>query len=457
MAPEVEKEDKYNQECDLWSLGVIIHVLFFRDYPEKDKKAPIKSTGNKDLDDLLKNLLVVNPKNRLTWNEYFNHPFFKNNIKSNNKEEKPNEITIILKVDETDKINNEFKEIYFLECNYYYNNNLEINFDEENEELKTLNEENTKIFLDNQHINFCKFFKPTREGEYKIKIIFKNKILENCSFLFRNCTNIISIDLSSFDSSKVNNIYYMFGRCFNLEKINLNNFNTEKVTDMGYCFNKCKSLKEITFPSSFNTKNVQNMEFMFHYCETLKELSFPNNFIADNVIDMKAMFGKCYSLEKVDLRNFNTSNVKDMSYMFEQCTNLKEILMNPKKFITKNVTNMIRMFSECPNLICINLSHFDIQNVEFLCHMFSECNNLTSLDLSNLKNKDSNDVDMRNMFEKCQNLRKIDISSINIGNKVNVSQMFNELANIEKIIVNQNLINEYKELFRELEPKFVTN
>ena len=458
MAPEVEKEDKYNQECDLWSLGVIIHVLFFRDYPEiKDNKVTINSTGDSDLDDLLKNLLKVDPLKRLTWNGYFNHSFFKNNIKTENKEGNPNQIIIKLKVDETDKINNEFMDIYFLESNYYYFNNSKIDFEEENKELKTLDGENTKIFLDGQPINFCKFFKPTRVGEYNIKIVFNNKILNDCSFLFRNCINITSIDLSSFDSSKINNMHYMFGRCFNLEEINFNNFNTEKVTNMSYCFNKCKSLKNISFPSSFNTKKVENMEFMFHFCETLKELSFPNNFIVDNVIEMKAMFGKCYSLEKIDLRNFNTSNVKDMSYMFNQCTNLSEILMDPQKFITKNVTDMGHMFSECPNLKNINLSHFDVQKVDFLSYMFSECNNLTSLDLSNFKNNDTNDVDMKNMFEKCKNLRKIDISSINIGDKVNTSKMFNELTNIEKIIVNQNFVNKYKELFRELEPKFLPN
>ena len=460
MAPEVKNEDNYNQECDLWSLGVIIHVLFFRDYPEtKDGKVTIKSTGDSDLDDLLKNLLVINPLKRLTWNDYFNHPFFKNNIKSETKEGNPNQNQIIikLKVDETDKINNEFKDIYFLECNYYYSGNSISFFDEENKDLETLNDENTKIFLDGQPINFCKFFKPTREGEYIIKIIFNNKILKDCSCLFRNCTNITSIDLSSFDSSQVNNMYYMFGRCFDLEEINLNNFNTEKVTNMSYCFNKCKSLKKITFPSSFDTRKVQNMEFMFHHCEELKELSFPNNFIVDNVIEMKGMFGKCFSLEKLDLRNFNTSNVKDMSYMFYQCTNLTEILMSPNKFITKNVTDMGHMFSECPNLKNINLSHFDVQNVDFLSYMFSECNNLTSLDLPNFKNNDIKEVDMKNMFEKCRNLRKIDISSINIGDKVNISKMFNELTNIEKIIVNQRFVNKYKELFRELEPKFLAN
>ena len=454
MAPEVEKEDKYNQECDLWSLGVIIHVLFFRDYPKvQDDKVTIKITGNSDLDNLLKNLLVVNPQNRLTWNEYFNHSFFKNNIETRAKEGNLNQIIIKLKVTKIDI--NKNKDIYFLESDYYYENNIKINFDKENEEIKTLNDGNTNIYLDNKPIKFCKFFKPTKEGEYKIKIIFKNKILKDCSYLFRNCTNVTRIDLSCFDSSKVNNMYYMFNRCCNLEEIDFNNFNTDKVTNMSHCFNKCKCLKKIIFPSSFNTKNVQYMQDMFHSCEMLEELVFSNNFVVDNVIEMKGMFANCKCLENLDLRNFNTSNVKDMCFMFDQCYNLKNILINPQTFITKNVNNMGHMFNRCNNLKNINLSNFDIQNVNLLSYMFYECENLTDLDLSNFKNNNRN-IDMSNMFDKCRNLKILDISSFNIENGVNTTQMFNELTSIEKIIVNKNLVNKYKELFTELKPKFLT-
>ena len=456
MAPEVEKEDKYNQECDLWSLGVIIHVLCFRNYPiVEDNKVTLNSTGNADLDNLLKRLLEVNPEKRLTWNDYFNHSFFKNYIKSEIKEETPNQITIKLKVTKMDIKTN--KDIYFLECNYYYQNNQKINFDKENQELKTLNDENTEIYLDGKPIKFCKFFKPTKEGEYEIKIIFINKILEDCSYLFRYCINIKSIDLSSFDSSKVNKMIHMFSRCYNLEEINLNYFNTEKVIDMSHCFNKCKLLQKIAFPSSFHTKKVENMEFMFHCCVNLKELNFPNNFIVDNVLKMRGMFAKCYCLEKLDLRIFNTSKVKDMSYMFDQCFNLKEILINPTTFITKNVTSMGHMFNKCNNLKDINLSHFEIQNANLLCYMFRECDNLTNLNLSNFKNNSDGEIDMTHMFDNCKNLKTLDISSINIENNVKTSEMFNEITNIEKIIVNKNLVNKYKEIFKDLEPKFLTN
>ena len=128
MAPEVEHGEKYNQECDLWSIGIIINILFFKKYPEiKDNNDQIKSTGNLDLDDLIRKLLVVNPENRLSWNNYFDHSFFKNNIFEQNQ------IIIEIEVRNQDKINNEFKDMYFLECNYYYESDKQKPFPEENE------------------------------------------------------------------------------------------------------------------------------------------------------------------------------------------------------------------------------------------------------------------------------------------------------------------------------------
>ena len=90
MPPEMlRSEDSYGQECDLWSLGILIHLLLTKTYPYpgnnnreilnniyKNGMRSIQKTGNLELDHLLRRLLTKNPKDRLTWNEYFDHPFF---------------------------------------------------------------------------------------------------------------------------------------------------------------------------------------------------------------------------------------------------------------------------------------------------------------------------------------------------------------------------------------------
>ena len=90
LPPEMlRSEDSYDQECDLWSLGILIHLLLTRRYPYegnnnneilhsiyKNGMRSIQKTGNLELDHLLRRLLTKNSKDRLTWDEYFNHPFF---------------------------------------------------------------------------------------------------------------------------------------------------------------------------------------------------------------------------------------------------------------------------------------------------------------------------------------------------------------------------------------------
>ena len=79
-APEII-EQKYNDKVDLYSIGVLIYYMYFKEYPKKKcDKVDLKSNINinsKDalLQDLL-NKLLVDSKKRLSWPEYFNHPFF---------------------------------------------------------------------------------------------------------------------------------------------------------------------------------------------------------------------------------------------------------------------------------------------------------------------------------------------------------------------------------------------
>ena len=89
MAPEILKGEKFNEKCDLWSLGILIYILSFKEYPYKDKskeailnsiktlgQEKFKETNNSDLNDLIKKLLIEDPEKRITWDEYFKHPFF---------------------------------------------------------------------------------------------------------------------------------------------------------------------------------------------------------------------------------------------------------------------------------------------------------------------------------------------------------------------------------------------
>ena len=469
MAPEIlniiksqnqgqnEDKKKYDQECDLWSLGIIIHILFFRNHPFsgeteiaiKNKinllqKKGIRDTKDELLNDLLLQLLEKDPTKRIKWKDYFEHPFFKQNKESNNY------VLITIAVGKKDKKENEFKDIYFLDNKP--NMESKTNLYKENEEIKKLTDNDVELYINEEkQQQFSKYFKPDKEADYNIKIIFKNKI-KDCSFMFSGCDNIKKIDLSSFDSSEVTNMYYMFGKCHYLKEIKLDNLNTENVTDMSYMFNTCSELEKIIFPKSFNTKKVTNIEFMFHNCYELNDISF-GDFNTENVQYMRGLFGNCFKLKIIDISKFNTNKVTDMSYMFNKCNHLEELMINPKTFISKETKNMARMFEECNSLRNINLSSLNSEKVEYLNFMFKKCENLKNIDLSSLTILDN--TNLINMFDGCSNLEKLDLSSLKIGDNNKIDNMFDEMTKIKEIKVNANSINTFKTTFKEMETKFI--
>ena len=85
MAPEFLSDDnnfKFNNSCDLWSIGIIIYFLYYSEIPfsEKEilqKKFDLKKfTDYKILEYLLKKLLVVEVEKRIKWEDYFKISFF---------------------------------------------------------------------------------------------------------------------------------------------------------------------------------------------------------------------------------------------------------------------------------------------------------------------------------------------------------------------------------------------
>jgi surface protein len=193
---------------------------------------------------------------------------------------------------------------------------IDFNNNPQKEDIKN----NCEIYLNNQQINSP--YKFEKEGEYTIILNFK-KELEDISYLFYNCLQLIEIDLSNFKTQNVKSMKCLFSTCRRLKKTYLKNINTNEVTDMKDMFSNCNDLEELDL-SSFQTQNVETMENMFYYCTSLKKLNI-KNFDIRNVTTMKNMFSHCENLTDLDLSNFINENVEDISFMFSNCKNLKKL------------------------------------------------------------------------------------------------------------------------------------
>ena len=160
--------------------------------------------------------------------------------------------------------------------------------------------------------------------------------------------NVLEIDLSNFDTSKVTNMSNMFLGMSNLTSLNLSNFDTSQVTNMAGMFFNILLLTTLDF-SSFNTSKVTSMSNMFNNMPSLTTLDL-SSFDTSNVTDMRYMFSDMRNLTTLDLSNFNTSQVTNMNGMFSLSDmwasndKLEKIYVN-NDFNTSKLTTFSNMFS----------------------------------------------------------------------------------------------------------------
>ena len=199
-----------------------------------------------------------------------------------------------------------------------------------------------------------KKFSSNNQGNlgFKYIVLTNNELTVHniCSGLGINETAIKNVIFNkSFNTYALTSLNDFFGGCSGLEKITgLDNLNTANVTDMEYMFRECKNLSSLDL-SKFNTANVMLMNSMFSGCNNLSSLTLSKSFNTASVLDMASMFCDCYNLSSLDLSNFKTKNVTSMYKMFYGCSALQTIYVS-YNFVTKKVSSGADMFKGCTKL-----------------------------------------------------------------------------------------------------------
>ena len=194
---------------------------------------------------------------------------------------------------------------------------------------------------------------PTDKTAYYYSEPEKVYLNTDSSSMFRsapseqNLKNILELDLSNFDTSKVTDMGYMFAEMHNLTSLDISNFDTSKVTNMRAMFDAMRNLTTLNL-SNFDTSKVTNMRAMFNDMRNLTTLNL-SNFDTSKVTDMGYMFADMYNLTSLDISNFDTSNVTKMNWMFllpngyESNDKLEKIYVN-NDFNTSKLAEFSDMF-----------------------------------------------------------------------------------------------------------------
>ncbi len=301
-------------------------------------------------------------------------------------------------------------------------------------------------------------------SEVKFDPSFADARPTTCHSWFRDMAQLQTIyGLNYMNTSAVTHMVSMFRGCSSLTALDLSSFNTANVIAMGGMFMGCSNLRTIYAGSGWSTAAVEASAGMFSNCTSLvggqgtaynssnpKDKTYaridggPSNpgyftekgpeayacYTSSNTTltfyydsQRSSRTGTTYDLNKgyahpgweSDGTNASVTKVVfDPSFAgarptttydwFYDMENLQSIT-GMSYLNTSEVTNMNFMFMNCPSLTSLDLSHFNTSKVTSMIQMFTYCFGLTSLDLSSFNTSKVNK--MNYMFYGSYNLRTI--------------------------------------------------
>ena len=276
------------------------------------------------------------------------------------------------------------------------------------------------MVIDGQEVQPTRTYTFPEPGNYTVRYQFEPGKLTSARFMFKQCTDLININVYKCKNEIITDMASMFNRCVKLKTVDLSPLNTAEVTKMNSMFEGCQSLDwlDLTY---FETSKVTNMAWMFKECKNLTQLNLAG-WDTSNVTDMNNMFKDANNLTKLNVTGWNTENVTNMWAMFYKCK--KITFLDLSHFNTSKVTRMDSMFEECGKLSKLNLSGWNTSNVGDIAFMFRWCNVLYELDLSHFDV--SNVTNMWGCFWGTggQKMKKLNLSGWNTSKVTNMAGMF---------------------------------
>lgn len=236
--------------------------------------------------------------------------------------------------------------------------------------------------------------------------------------LFANCTSLVFVNFSDFDTSQATDMSSMFEGCTALPAVNIAGLNTQSATNMQNMFKDCSALRSLTI-AGINTASVKDMQSMFAGCSALKTLDL-TGINTQSATNMQSMFADCAALTSLDLSGFDMTSVTATKDMFSGCGSL--VTLKLPALGMKDVTDMSGVFSGCAALESLDLTNIATASATTMARMFEDCAALTTLDLSNFDT--ANVADMQSMFAGCAALKTLNLSSFNTANVTNMNSLF---------------------------------
>lgn len=215
---------------------------------------------------------------------------------------------------------------------------------------------------------------------------------------YKDCTSLVSLDVSGLKTQNSTNFTYMFVNCRSVIKLDVENFDVRKSTSFQYMFNNCANITSLDLRNWKTTTALTSITYMFSGCASL--------------------------LEILGLENINTTNTTSFAYLFYQDRSIRDV-SGIEEWNTAKVTSLANMFYECRNIQHLDLSGWDMHLVTSTSSTFLSCASLRTIDYPKIATS-ANNTSVASMFFGCSSLRTIDCSWIDLsgGKCTNMGSMF---------------------------------
>ena len=154
---------------------------------------------------------------------------------------------------------------------------------------------------------------------------FYTEDVTDMSYMFAGCSSLNNVpDIPTFVTTNVETMAYMFDGSY-FSALDLQAYSTQHLRPDGMkgMFRGCTNLETLDI-SSFTTEQITTMEDLFNGCSKLTTLDL-RSFNTARVTNMKNMFKDCTAMTTLFLNNFNMSNVSNanMENMLKNMANAK--------------------------------------------------------------------------------------------------------------------------------------
>lgn len=182
---------------------------------------------------------------------------------------------------------------------------------------------------------------------------------------FRKVINIVNksdaknVDLTMISPKNETSLHGLFYNNKELVSVDVSNWDTSKVTDFTNAFALTHNLESIDV-SNWNTSNGVQFSGVFYEGYKISQLDVSKwNMSLAEVIDW--MFNKCQSITSLDLSAWDTSKVISAHHLFNLC--LLEVL-DLTGIDFRQVTNMYRAFYGTSKLSVIKCTGLKLPNID---------------------------------------------------------------------------------------------